>query len=129
MSDESFFGEVIATYTRAQALEDGVLIDVTGLAREAGIVCPVALTRGAWDACVVVPKRALAVGQDETGRLWDVLWRFAVHSRNWQQAVAVAFNVSVVGEDLSTKRVSVRAVCSPGDEGEPVVTIMLPDES
>lgn len=30
------FGEVISTYTREQALEDGVLIDVTEQAKEAG---------------------------------------------------------------------------------------------
>ena len=35
-SVESFFGDVISTYTRAQAIEDGVLIDVSSMAREAG---------------------------------------------------------------------------------------------
>ncbi len=35
-SVESFFGEVISTYTRAQAIQDGVLVDVSAMAREAG---------------------------------------------------------------------------------------------
>ena len=35
-SAESFFGKVISTYTRAQAIEDGVLIDVGSMANEAG---------------------------------------------------------------------------------------------
>jgi len=35
MSD--YFGEVISTYSRAQALEDGVLADVSEMAKEAGI--------------------------------------------------------------------------------------------
>ena len=35
-SAESFFGEVISTYTRAQAIEDGVLIDAGSIAKEAG---------------------------------------------------------------------------------------------
>ncbi len=46
------FGEPIHTYTRAQAIEDGQLIDVSTTAREAGIVWPVALTSAAWADCV-----------------------------------------------------------------------------
>jgi len=34
---------VIHTYTRAQAIEDGVLIDVSEMAREAGFRWPVAV--------------------------------------------------------------------------------------
>ncbi len=33
---ESIFGDVISTYTRAQAFEDGVLIDPGTMAAEAG---------------------------------------------------------------------------------------------
>ena len=43
-SVESFFGNVISTYTRAQAIEDGVLVDVGSTAQEAGFKWPVALT-------------------------------------------------------------------------------------
>ena len=35
-SAESFFGDIISTYTRAQAIEDGVLIDISPTAKEAG---------------------------------------------------------------------------------------------
>ncbi len=35
-SAESFFGEVISTYTRAQAIEDGVLVDAGSMPTEAG---------------------------------------------------------------------------------------------
>ena len=43
---EDVFGPVIYTYTRAQAIEDGVLVDVSTLAAEAGIRYPTAVTRG-----------------------------------------------------------------------------------
>ena len=69
----------IFTYTRAQAIADGVLIDVSSkLAREAGFRYPVALTAGVWAECVAVPEGV--TGQDETGRLWDILTmlRFAI---------------------------------------------------
>jgi hypothetical protein len=62
----------IHSYTRADALRDGVLIDVSPAAREAGIRYPVALTRAAWQRCVKVPRGVPC--QDEEGRLWDVLW-------------------------------------------------------
>jgi hypothetical protein len=39
--------DLIHSYSRAQAIADGVLIDVSATAREAGIRCPVALTRAA----------------------------------------------------------------------------------
>jgi len=50
---ESFFGNAISTYTRAQAIEDGVLIDPGTMAKEAGFnKWPVALTANAWADCV-----------------------------------------------------------------------------
>ena len=59
--------DLIHSYTRADALRDGVLIDVSAVAREAGIRYPVALTRAAWGRCVAVPPGVLC--QDEAGRL------------------------------------------------------------
>jgi hypothetical protein len=62
---------LVHRYTRADALRDGVLIDVSPTAREAGIRYPVALTRAAWERCVAVPPGVAC--QDEAGRLWDVV--------------------------------------------------------
>jgi hypothetical protein len=64
--------DLIHAYTRADALRDGVLIDVSATAGEAGIRYPVALTRAAWERCVAVPPGVAR--QDEAGRLWDVVW-------------------------------------------------------
>jgi hypothetical protein len=64
--------DLIHSYTRAKALADGVLVDVSEIAREAGIRFPVALTRAVWERCIAVPPGVLC--QDEAGRLWDVLW-------------------------------------------------------
>src|SRR5262249_26194302 len=41
--------DLIHRYTRAEAIRDGVLIDVSAVARQAGIRYPVALTRAAWE--------------------------------------------------------------------------------
>ena len=75
-STESFFGKVISTYTRAQAIEDGVLIDAGAMAGEAGFKWPVALTSAAWADCVAWTEEdsRQQVYQDESGRWWDVLY-------------------------------------------------------
>lgn len=74
MAEQSFFGDVIAGYSRAQALEDGVLIDVSDTAREAGFKFPVAITQAVWDRYIIPSELDANYGQDERGRLWDTLW-------------------------------------------------------
>ena len=66
-NNESPFGEIIYAYTRAQAVADGVQVEVTKVAQEAGIRFPVFLTRTVYDAYVTVPQGVTA--QDEAGRL------------------------------------------------------------
>ena len=65
-------------YTRSQAIADGFQIEVTKTAQEAGIRFPVFITRGVYEQCVAVPPGV--TGQDEAGRLWDLVWmlRFAI---------------------------------------------------
>ena len=77
-TNESPFGPVIYSYTRAQAVADGVQVDVTKTAQEAGIKFPVFLTRTVFDSFVTVPEGV--TGQDEAGRLWDIVWmlRFGI---------------------------------------------------
>jgi hypothetical protein len=62
--------ELISSYTRSEALADGVLVDVTETAREAGFVIPVALTRAAWDLCVALSPAAERSCNDEPGRCY-----------------------------------------------------------
>jgi hypothetical protein len=125
----ALFGPVISTYSRKQALEDGILVDVSTVAREAGFRWPVALTRTVWGQYVEVPQGVQC--QDEQGRLWDILWmararikasssdsiRFQLYVRNHNRA-------PLTRRDLIT----LRATVSPGDDGDPVITIMLPGE-
>ena len=117
----------IHRYTRADALRDGVLIDVSATAREAGIRWPVALTRAAWERCVAVPPGVAC--QDEAGRLWDVCWMLALAARRCRGA-EVRFGVHVRNDnrDRTPPLVRLKALCGPGDHGEPVLTMMLPDE-
>ena len=70
-----FYGPAISIYTREQALEDGVLVDVSELAREAGFKIPVAVTASVWADCIDWPEDSQqGFGQSIDGRLWDVLY-------------------------------------------------------
>jgi len=118
--------EVIFAYTRKQAIEDGVLVDVSELAREAGFQFPVALTSAVFESCVAVPDAC--PWQDKTGRLWDILQclRFAV--KREEETRLIRFSVMVQNNPRAPRRVELKALCHPGDSAEPVVTVMLPDE-
>ena len=125
------FGEVISSYTRTQAIDDGMLIDVSHTAQEAGFSFPVALTRAAWSDCVewseADSKRQTY--QDESGRLWDVLWMASRAARRGGQEIRFQlYRVSRGGRGMRPRLVTLKAICGAGDEGEPVITIMLPTE-
>jgi len=121
---EDIFGPPIDVYTRAQAIDDGVLVDVSETAQEAGITFPVAMTRRLWDEYITPDPRA--VWQSEAGRLWDVLWMFRLACRRGGDRII--FKVIFVMKKAQRRTIRLKALCGPGDDAEPVVTIMLPDE-
>ena len=121
----SFFGPVISAYTRADALRDGELIDVSAMAAEMGYRVPVAVTRAVWVG-VVEPDET--PGQSVEGRLWDVLWmlHYAIKTERRSGSV-IRFQLYALIGGVS-RLLTLKAVMGPGDEGEPVLTIMWPDE-
>ncbi len=123
---EDLFGPVIHPYSRREALEEGALIDVTSTAREAGFLIPVALTRAVWVRYVAVPPKVVA--QDEPGRLWDILWMASLAARRNRDASVVCFTVSVRNDNRQPRPRRLKAVVGSGDDGEPVITILLPEE-
>jgi len=128
MSDENdFFGPVIYSYTREQAIEDGVLVDVCYLSRQVGLKFHTAVTTAVWEKYVKVPTEV--PWQDESGRLWDVLWmlRMAIQ-RQRKDADTILYKLLVQNTEAPAEEITLKCVCGPGDKGEPVLTIMLPDE-
>lgn len=128
-----FFGEPISVYTRAQALEDGVLIDVSETAREAGVKFPVAMTAAAWADCVAwteADSKRKGWPQDESGRLWDVLYmmRQAIRSANGSLIMFQLYRVPVEGKGRKARLVTLKAICGPADDGSPCITVMQPNE-
>ena len=121
--------ELIHRYTRAQAIEDGVLVDASETAQEAGFCMPVAVTAAVFAEYVAVPDGVS--DQDEEGRLWDVLWmlRHGIRANASEDPSTVRFELYVRNSDRQEPElVALKALCGPGDDAEPVITIMLPRE-
>jgi hypothetical protein len=120
---------IIYAYTRAQAVADGVQVEVSKVALEAGIRFPVFLTRTVYDAYVTVPPDVS--GQDEAGRLWDIVWmtRFAIlRARPGADRIPVALYVR--NDNRAARLVKLIATCGPLDidDPAPAITVMMPDE-
>ena len=119
--------DVIYTYRRKQAIEDGVLVDVSTTAREAGINFPVALTSTVWDMYVVPSEKLADSGQSIAGRLWDLLWMFRLKAMRSNNSL-LYFSCLFLDVNEKLDEVKFKALCGPGDNAEPVITIMLPGE-
>ena len=121
--------DLIYAYTRKQAIADGEQVNVSQTAQEAGIRFPVFLTRTVFDAYVTVPPNVS--GQDEAGRLWDIVWmlRHAIKtSPNDSDRIKVSLYVR--NDNRRPKLVNLVAACGALDidDPQPAITVMLPDE-
>jgi hypothetical protein len=139
--EDDFWGPVIHSYSRAQAIADGFLVDLStfsfrpGLTilQEVGIKYPVAMTRAAYCLTIQEDGEELPPCQDLSGRMWDVVYmmkmaikrtdgpelHFCLHVQNWNKARTRGV----------MQKITLKAICGPGDTPEPIITIMLPEES
>ena len=129
---EDFFGEIISGYSRAQAIEDGVLVDASSMAKEAGFSISVAVTAALWADIESIPIES---GQDTQGRLWDVLWmgrlaiQQAINHGHESDMLHYELIMPVAGQHCAADApYTVKSVVGPGDRGEPVLTLMKPGE-
>lgn len=127
--------EVIDTYSRAEAIADGILVDVTDTAREAGILFPVAVTRSVWEEYIKSSSHdSEKWGQDLMGRLWDTVWMLRVAIRGKKQSEDRQADPGKLNFEVyyrlqgHLRRIPLKALCGPGDDGSPVITVMLPEE-
>jgi len=121
------FGPVIFAYTRAQAFEDGVLADLNEVAPEAcgQFRFPIACTTAVWEVVDKAVKNKKWCN-DYEGVVHDMLWMSRAHSRALDPTSRL-FKVIIRGAGRKTNYVF-KIVCGPGDNAEPVMTIMLPNE-
>lgn len=136
--------QIISSYTTRQAIADGVLVSVDSkISEEAGIVYPVLMTGTVWTRYIQVP--AGMDHQELDGRLWDLLFMFAVQGRKSKGGALLFFKVLFLlpiemswldnekrelQSEPETRLVTLKAVVSAHDidNPSPAVFIMLPGE-
>lgn len=127
------FGDVVFAYTREQAITDGVLVDVSSVASNSGFQIPVAVTSTVWELYIEwtdedSDKQTI---QDESGRLADVLWMLYLACKKNKGESSIKYELYIIPRDGFSKKpvlVTLKSIISGGDAGEPVITIMLPNE-
>jgi len=125
--------EIIHCYSRAQAIEDGVLVnlnqgDLDEVVANAGFKFPVACTAEVFASCIELTPAAKRAGQDIKGRLWDVLWMLRRAIKSARSTDRITFTVLVSRDRVRPTPTELVAVCGPGDNMEPVITIQFPGQ-
>ncbi|MCK9253966.1 MAG: hypothetical protein M0P55_14540 [Clostridiales bacterium] len=122
--------DVISTYSREQAFEDGVLVDMSqpGPALDAtkrvGIKYPVALTAGCYAATVGNPDDPTETERERCERYQALLRAMREAIKKSRGVYRVDFETG----GINGEQVTLYALCGPGDGQEPVITVMLPWE-
>ena len=121
--------ERISVYSRADALRDGVLIDLSDLAREAGFKIPLAVTEAVYKTYLDPSPELANEGQSLAGRAWDLLQVLRFAAAVYSDRSEIRFKVLFILEPgCPPEPVPLKALCHPGDDGEPVLTILLEGE-
>jgi hypothetical protein len=126
--------EILSRYTRAQALEDGILVDMTvepfgSMAREAGLKWPIAMTSTAFHACVAIDEEESKghSSQDVKGRWWDCLMMLR-RTRREVSPLEQRWKLIVQDPDGRSRLKELKCVSGPADDMSPCLTFMLPNE-
>ena len=115
------FGDVVFSYSRSQAIADGVLVDLGqfGITREHWKF-PMACTDTVWN---IIEDAVHNHGQDYAGTLHDIYTMAKLAIRKGQGRDTLLFSVIIA----STHR-GLKLHIGPGDDPAPVLTLMLPFE-
>ena len=106
--------DVIYSYTRAEALADQVLIDVSDVAKRSDFLLP-----------TVVSSNLLAVIDAEN----QLPVLFAFFHDKWKFRAIDDDMMSTQTISKTGRVITVILHIGPGDDGEPVLTLMLPEDN
>lgn len=128
-ANEDFWADadVLSTYTRAQAVEDGVLVALPAdLPATRLYKYPVACTAAVWaiiDKAVKNPRCFNSLD----GVVYDILFMSTARRKMLDPTTAL-FQVIIAGAGRQ-RNFTFKMVCGPADDGSPCMTLMLPDET
>ncbi len=124
--------EIIYTYTRKQAIEDGMQVKLENenakLSKEAGYKHPVFITSGVLGLIeTAVDNKKYC--NDFTGVLWDILYMSRAVGKPVNDRM-VKFDVIITGTGRQkTHTMYIECGAMDIDDPAPVLTIMLPEEN
>jgi len=103
------------------------MVDVTEMAREAGLMIPTVVTAAVWEIINQVPPDS---GQNVGGRLRNIqgMLKVAIKKRKSAPGNTIHYSLWIDRTSRKRKPLRLKAVIKPGSGEEPVITIMLPDE-
>jgi hypothetical protein len=110
------------------------LVDLSAWAKECGFKYSVACTAAVWHDYITPPEKMKQWGQSERGRAHDVLFMLHVAIRRRKTPAPTEgpdilfYEVLFQQEPEKTVTVKLKAHCGPGDDGKPVLTVLLPHE-
>ncbi|OMH34808.1 DUF6573 family protein [Tersicoccus sp. Bi-70] len=110
--------EIIHSYSRAHAIADGVLIDITEHAQRFGFAYPVAVTRAVW---IGVIRETSGAAQELNIRM--LLNEAVDQARTGPRGDRRAFTYT---KPATGETFPIVMRCGPGDTPEPVITLMDP---
>lgn len=133
--------DFVHSHSRKDAIADGVLVDLMQgefgeRIRRAGFRYPVAITDAAFKRYIALSQAADA-GNTELGRLWDILKGFglgvaAKQTRRQTQPQTrediLIFDFYCITDQPNPTKCRLKAVPGPDDDGNPCITLMLPEE-
>ena len=113
---------------RQEAIQSGVLIDVTPTAKELGLTFPVTITKPLWDIGIVTNQ---SLSQEEqTGRLRDVVMAFRLRLASLATISPLIDFPALLAMPPSTvpQPVPLFAIIQPDSGNQANVTLLLPNE-
>lgn len=124
---------IIFSYSWDDAVNDGTFVDVSKVAKEAGIKFPTAVTSNLYHTYLKPNEEMEKQGQSLEGRLWDVLTVFRFAIRASKNTNHLEFKVDFLmphSPNPKAETVKIWATCearSPQNP-EPIITLMLPED-
>jgi len=124
---------LIYSYTREEAIRDGYLVDVTDIAARLGFTVSAVVTAAVWkEYCEPdhLPDEPATIVREILWLLHCALYG-PLPCRREKTGIGEVIYFSIIS-GLGTEQeapAELKAEMGPGDNGEPVLTIMLPDES
>jgi len=121
MNSENVFGDTIYSYSRKQAIEDGVLVDLSQIESvKQHWRNPFACTDAVW---MIIEEALEQPSQDVSGICHDICTMAKLALNESNDAEQVLFHVIIADRAHQLK-----LHCGPGDTSAPVLTLMLPNE-